>query len=213
MKNVISFLFLSLAFACSTIHRPTKESKIEHSGYSVPLSKENVLMHIKSWPDPSRQMASKVMNKFGLPSIASNEMLIWYDTAPFVRTIVTRQVVSQSYPLPHHTDVLQQTISYHVPSDKIESLTTFDESLIIDRIKGELTARSDREGLNYLALNLADKIIRNEITVHEARRLYEQIAQGYELGKNHPALTKLNFTPNEEDQSIQAQESKTRNED
>ena len=71
-----------------------------------------------------------------------------------------------------HSDWLEQTVSYRVPVAKFGELAAFDGSLLADRTRGELTARSDSEAANYVALNLADQIVAGKKTSEEARRIY-----------------------------------------
>jgi hypothetical protein len=56
-----------------------------------------------------------------------------------------------------------------VPPEKVDELVQFDGSLLIDRTRGELSARCDSEEANILALNLAHEIIAGARDVKSAR--------------------------------------------
>lgn len=76
-----------------------------------------------------------------------------------------------------HKDVLEQFIHYDVPPDQFDHLAHYDESVVAERTKGELSARCDKEAANILALNLADDIIKGEKSFEEARQAYAEAMQ------------------------------------
>ena len=190
--TVICMTCFIFALGCTTRNEPDKNRKIHHSGYSIPVNEKSVAENITGWNKASKTAAEQMISKYGLPSIASSEMLIWYNTGPFAQTVVYQQAVPHSFPIPHE-DVIQQTIRYRVPRDKIDDLSELDGSLVVDRVKGELSARNDKEEMNYLALNLADKIVRGEISVEEARVEYLNSTKEFSSGTTNRYLTKLNF--------------------
>lgn len=126
------------------------------------------LPQIASWGEQARLAASRVAAKYGAPDEATAEFLVWRRREPWKRIVVRRDAVSHSFPA-QHTDYLEQTISYRVPPQKFSELALFDGGVLADRARGELTARSDREEANFLALNLADEISRGKLTAPEAR--------------------------------------------
>lgn len=212
MKNLLLSLVIVLPMlsACSTRHKPDKKTNVDHSGYTIPRDESSVSQMLKNWPAPSQAAAKSMMDKYGIPSLVSNEMFIWYHTGPFKRTVVSSEDVPHSFPLPH-SDVLQQTISYRVPMDKTRALSELDGSLLVDRTKGELTARSDKEEMNYLVINLADQIVRGNMDVTEARQEYARSAYAFSSGMTNKNLTGINFklegdTRDLDQQFLQAQE-------
>lgn len=126
---------------------------------------------IDSWPQPAQKAAQDMMRQYGQPDGITDTMLVWHDNGPWVRTIVHRDEVRHNFPLPHG-DVLEQFIRYEVPVDKIDDLARYDGSVVTYRTNGELAARCDTEGANFLALNLAKDIIDGERNVEEARAYY-----------------------------------------
>lgn len=98
-------------------------------------------------------------------------MLVWHDRGSFRRTIVHRDEVPHAFPK-QHLDVLEQVIAYRVPPEMADELTAFSGSISIDRTKGELSARCDREAMTILTLNLADEIMTTRATVSDARVTY-----------------------------------------
>jgi hypothetical protein len=49
------------------------------------------------------------------------------------------------------------------------NLAVFDGSVLVDRTKGEMSARCEGEAANFLALNLADEIVHGKKDVATAR--------------------------------------------
>lgn len=212
MRNLLLGLIIMLPMlcACSTRHKPEKKTNVDHSGYSIPSNETSVSKMLEKWPAPSQAAAKSMMDKYGIPALISNEMFIWYHTGPFKRTVVSSEDVAHSFPLPH-SDVLQQTISYRVPMDKTRALSELDGSLLVDRTKGELTARSDKEEMNFLVINLADQVVRGDMDVTEARQEYARSAYAFSSGMTNRNLTGINFklegdTRDPDQQFLQAQE-------
>lgn len=196
--------------ACS--HR--KEEKKKHtsdiSAYSMPVTQDVLDKVTDSWPAPSKSAIKSLTEKYGLPAAVTDDMVVWNNTQPFKRSIVYREEVNQMFPM-QHSDVLQQTVDYRVPLNRIDDLSRFDGSIMVDRTKGELSTRNDREEMNILSLNLADKIIKGEKTVEEARREYSKDAESLAAGTTSPIVSSLLFKPEsgtgDPDTMIQSQES------
>jgi hypothetical protein len=91
-------------------------------------------------------------------------------------------------------DYLEQTIGYQVPGDKIEALESFDKRIRVDKGDGELSARSESEASNYLAINLAEEIITEKRTVEDARDFYRKTEELSKSGKSSPYLEGFIFS-------------------
>lgn len=97
-----------------------------------------------------------------------------------------RGEVPHNFPLPH-VDVLEQCIPYRVPVDKVDELAAFNGSVIVDRTKGEISARCQGEASNFLALNLANDIVRGTKDVAAARWAYGEAMKARRQG-NPPEI-------------------------
>ncbi len=147
---------------------------------------------ISSWPDLSNKVAKAMIDKYGQPAEVSDSFLVWKDNGPWKQTVVYRDGIEHNFPL-RHLDVLAQTINYRVPLDKYNDLARFDGSLTASRTAGTLSSSSDREDMNFLALNLANDIVRGNKTVDEARRFYGKTAALAMTGKTSPYTEGLLF--------------------
>src|SRR5665213_1085462 len=113
---------------------------------------------ILKWPEGARVTARAMISKYGEPNRFSEGALVWIDNGPWQKSVVYRSA------WPHFLgrkdkDYLEQTIAYRVPAEKIDDLKRFDRRLEVNESRGQLSARSESEALNFLALNLADEIV------------------------------------------------------
>ena len=153
-----------------------------------PVAKETVDEIVASWPEVSSKVAQTVMDKYGPPHEATPSFLIWFNNGPWKRTMLSRDPVPHDFPVPH-PDLLEQIIDYQVPPDMFDELAQYDGSVIVERTKGEMSARCDAEAANFLALNLANDIVTGERSVEEARQFYGETMKAFkEEGQSDPYL-------------------------
>ena len=114
--------------------------------------------------------------------------------APVALAKVLLDEVQHRFPKPH-TDFLEQFVDYQVPPERFDDLAAYDGSVIVERTKGEMSARCDKEGLNFLALNLADQIVTGKMSVEEARKTYGENAMKFLAGEVTPLTAGLQFMP------------------
>lgn len=142
---------------------------------------------ITTWPGSSRRAANDMMEKYGEPQAANDHMLVWRGNGPWTYTIVSAHPIQHNFPM-EHQDVLEQFINYKVPPDKFDELAKYDGSVMCERTAGWISARCEMEEANFLALNLAHKIINDEMTVDEAREAYVDAVRQLMNGET-PAIT------------------------
>lgn len=147
---------------------------------------------LSTWPKVAKEAATTTVNKYGLPNEASPSRLTWHKNGPWKRTVVYAEEVPHEFPTPHH-DVLEQYIPYKVPVDKFNELAAFDGSVLVDRTKGEMSARCEGEEANFLALNLANEIVQGTKTVATARQAYGDAMQQRRTGTPPEIMQRLMF--------------------
>lgn len=174
---VLSSVTILIVTGCST----TKVEKHEVREKTVYNDQNTLRQFISQWPVASRFAAEDMVEKYGLPDSVSNDSIVWEETGYFKRSIVYRDGVTHNFPSPHQ-DVLQQFVGYRIPAGKVEELWKFDGSITVDRTRGEISSRCNREEMNVLALNLADNIIQNRMKVPRAREVYEASAKSFMKG-------------------------------
>ncbi len=142
---------------------------------------------IASWPKTPKDVAKKMIAKYGQPNEVTPTMLMWHGNGPWKHTMVFKQEVKHDFPGPH-TDLLQQVIDYKVPLDKYDDLAMYDGSVVVERTNGVISARCDKEEANFLALNLANDVATGKRTVAGARKFYADTVMALKKG-GKPAYT------------------------
>lgn len=71
----------------------------------------------------------------------------------------------------------------------------FGGSVMVERTKGTLSVRCDKEEFNLLALNLAHDIIEGTKTVPEARDYLARAVMAFKQGEKDPYTQSLRFEP------------------
>src|SRR5690606_35505064 len=87
---------------------------------------------------------------------------------PWKRIIASREVHDHNFPAPH-LDSVESVIDYRFPDEKAREVYLFDGSVVINRSKGEVSARCHDEQANFLALNLMHDVATGAKTMQQAR--------------------------------------------
>lgn len=145
---------------------------------------------IAQWPERSRALAESLLQEYGIPEESTPSKLTWKARAPWSRISVERDALDDAHP----SGVLQ-AVAYDVPLRRWRALGWFDRGVDYDPIKHELIARTDGEPTNYLALNLADEIVRGRRTAEDARAFYDETVALAASGKSSTYMKRLLFRP------------------
>ncbi len=171
---------------------------------AVPVSAQEPMQRISemqmqsmmaNWPASARMAAADMMKKYGPPQEVTATMVKWHNNGPWKYTIISNKETPHRFPM-LHPDVMEQGINYRVPVGMFDDLAAYDGSVTADRTQGHLAARCDKEGANFLALNLAHDIITKRKNVASARAYYGRaIAAFKKMGRMDPYMQRLQFTP------------------
>src|SRR5689334_18877218 len=153
-----------------------------------------VQKHAASWPEKTRRLMAQLITKYGMPAEATERQITWYGNGPWKKTTVYKEEVPHNF-ASAHKDVLEQTVSYKVPIDKVAPLVQFNGSVVVNRTRGELSSSADSEELNFLALNVADDVVRGERDVEQARTYYAQLVRAKMIKEPEAELQALKFKP------------------
>jgi hypothetical protein len=174
----MKFLGFTLVFALAVLTfgglvSSQDMNKMDKMDKMMMVDKATVEQIITGWKPTPQEVARTVIAKYGMPQEATAERLVWHNNGPWKRTELVNEEIPHSFPK-QHPDMLKQTISYQVPTDKFDDLAEYDGSVIVERTKGEISARCDKEEANFLALNLADDIVKGKKSVKDARKFYAE---------------------------------------
>lgn len=126
---------------------------------------------MEGWMDEPKKVADYMIDKYGAPDELTNHRMIWHNNGPWKTSILTNEEIPHNFPIVHH-DMLLQMIDYRVPVNMFDQLAEYDGSVLVDRTKGMIGARCDKEAANFLAVNLANDVATKKKTVAEARSYY-----------------------------------------
>jgi hypothetical protein len=150
--------------------------------------------HLASWPEKTRRLAAQLVTKYGAPTETTERQITWNANAPWKRTTLYKEEFPHNFANAHQ-DVLEQTVNYKVPVDKLAALAQFNGSIVVNRTRGEISSTSDSEDTNFLALNVADDVVNGERDVEQARTYYAQIIRAKMIKEPEPYLQALKFKP------------------
>jgi hypothetical protein len=173
----------ALAVAAATDARQTAPSSGMPSAETV----------IQGWKPMPRQVAQQMIGKYDKPDEVTAQRLIWHNSGPWKRTELVNEEVAHDFPMPHK-DMLKQVIAYRVDPDDGDELAEYDGSVILERTKGEIAARCDKEEANFLAINLAHDIATGRRDVDDARRYYAESIMALMKGKPNDYTKGFRFT-------------------
>src|SRR5918994_345972 len=162
----------------------------QSSPAASPLKAEQV---IASWKPKPAEVARTMIKKYGQPQEVTSNRLVWHRNGPWKFTELVNEEAPNSFPMAH-TDMLYQSIAYRIEPEKADELIQYDGSIILERTKGEIAARCDKEDANFLAINLAHDIATGRRSVDDARKFYaESIMAMMQQGKKNDYLQGLRF--------------------
>lgn len=198
MKYSLNIILVGLLLVgCGSAQKAKKETKESLSQTSealqqnrVPASEVEALT--ADWPEKNKEVLKTMVERYGQPNEGTQSMLIWHNNGPWKRTILYREQVSHLFPK-KHVDVLEQFVDLKVPPEKVDELAKYDGSVIVERTKGEISARCDKEEMNFLALNLAKEIVDGKKGVEAARNEYAKSAMAFMMGNTNDYTDDLNF--------------------
>ncbi|MEO5570654.1 MAG: hypothetical protein ABIT08_15565 [Bacteroidia bacterium] len=147
---------------------------------------------MSGWSDASKMAVMMMKKQYGEPEAKTADMMMWKNTGQWKKTVVYAKEFKHDFPMPH-TDVMQQWIDYKVPQEKFNELAMFDGSVVCNRTNGEISARCDKEGANFLAINLSNDIIKGSKDVKGARDFYATTVKEFINGGKPAYMMKLQF--------------------
>lgn len=166
---------------------------------SVPAA-QSVEQTIAGWKAKPREVAQQMIKKYGAPQEVTANRLIWHNNGPWKFTELVNEEIPHTFPVPHH-DMLYQVIDYRVDPADADEVLTYDGSVVLERTKGELAARCDKEEANFLAINLAHEVAEGKRSVADARRFYaDSMMQLMKTGKPNEYLQGFRFAVPKGDQ-------------
>jgi hypothetical protein len=168
--------------------RPVAEAPVPR----ISCEEGEVRQVVAGWNGDARSNVNVLLAKYGRPDGVTEDTIVWMGDGPWHKTTVSRHPVEHNFPVPHH-NVVTQWIPYHVPVDKIDEVSRFNGSVVVDRTRGLLGVSGPDESMNVLAVNIVDDIVRGDRDVAEARAFYAQHTSTYVSGGTNEYLEGFRF--------------------
>jgi hypothetical protein len=140
---------------------------------------------VRSWPERPRLAALAMIEKYGAPQIADADSLSWVGNGPWDDTVVRRGAGPGGS--------IQQSVHYPVSLTKLAAVRNIGGRIDYDPSSGELSSTADAEGLNILALNLADEVVSGKRSAEQAREAYRRTSELAAAGKSSRYTSSLLF--------------------
>lgn len=148
---------------------------------------------VSGWWPKSALAARRLIEEHGVPDEVRPERLVWHGRGPWRRTVARN--VTPPYVKPVDLGLVEQSVKLTLTPEQAANLRAFDRRVGYKSGERELAARSDREEVNFLRMNLAHDVAKGLMTPEQARHLYERFLTLENMGKTSPYLSGLRFTP------------------
>jgi len=109
-----------------------------------------------------RDFVRQLTKKLGAPAELTAERAVWYDRDGFKRIEVMDEYILHCCPAPHY-DFVYSTIDLHVPKKFVRVLAESSESILLDLLKNEVTARCATLSANAVTLNYVLDVVSGRV--------------------------------------------------
>ena len=100
--------------------------------------------------------------KLGQPDELTENRAVWYDKDGFKRIEVLDEYVLHCCPEPHY-DFVYSTVDLHVPKKFVRVLAESSESILLDLLKNEVSARCATLSANAVTLNYVLDVVSGRV--------------------------------------------------
>jgi hypothetical protein len=103
-----------------------------------------------------------ITEKFGKPDELTTYRAVWYNKDGFKRFEVLDEFVLHCCPAPHY-DFVYSTIDLHVPKKFVRVFAESSESILLDLLKNEVSARCATLSANAVTLNYVLDVVSERV--------------------------------------------------
>lgn len=141
--------------------------------------------------DWSNLSADLMIERYGPPDRVETLRIVWLGRRPWKRIEVwdDLQILDDDRASSNIVD----TISYPVPARMRRALAAFSRGLYVSSDGAELSARSSSEERNFLLLNLADEIVKGDLSPANARAVFSRTLALARAGRESASMRRLLF--------------------
>ncbi len=108
------------------------------------------------------EFVKSLTKKLGQPDELTENRAVWYDQDGFKRIEVLDEYILHCCPAPHY-DFVYSTIDLHVPKKFVRVLAESSESILLDLLKNEVSARCATLSANAVTLNYVLDVVSERV--------------------------------------------------
>ena len=112
--------------------------------------------------DEPKKFVAALTKKLGAPDEITENRAVWYDKDGFKRIEVLDEYILHCCPAPHY-DFVYSTIDLHVPKKFVRVLADSSESILLDLLKNEVSARCATLSANAVTLNYVLDVVSERV--------------------------------------------------
>ena len=112
--------------------------------------------------DEPKKFVAALTKKLGAPDEITENRAVWYDKDGFKRIEVLDEYILHCCPAPHY-DFVYSTIDLHVPKKFVRVLAESSESILLDLLKNEVSARCATLSANAVTLNYVLDVVSERV--------------------------------------------------
>ena len=112
--------------------------------------------------DEPMEFVKSLTKKLGQPDELTANRAVWYDQDGFKRIEVMDEYTLHCCPEPHY-DFVYSTIDLHVPKKFVRVLAESSESILLDLLKNEVSARCATLSANAVTLNYVLDVVSGRV--------------------------------------------------
>jgi hypothetical protein len=117
--------------------------------------------------DEPVEFVKSLTKKLGKPDELTANRAVWYDRDGFKRIEVMDEYILHCCPAPHY-DFVYSTIDLHVPKKFVRVLAESSESILLDLLKNEVSARCATLSANAVTLNYVLDVVSGRVVGSKA---------------------------------------------
>jgi len=112
--------------------------------------------------DEPKKFVAALIKKLGAADEITANRAVWYDKDGFKRIEVLDEYILHCCPAPHY-DFVYSTIDLHVPKKFVRVLADSSESILLDLLKNEVSARCATLSANAVTLNYVLDVVSERV--------------------------------------------------
>jgi len=124
--------------------------------------------------EDAKSYVEQLTEKYGEPKVLTDSMALWEGgISDFDKVYVKDESIPHCCPKPHK-DYVYSTMKINVPQELMEAVAKASESIIVDQLKNEVTARCADIVANAITLGFVQKLVAGEIKPEDSKEEYER---------------------------------------